>query len=96
VHLTVAALLTNSFAGMSGSLMLTSLNVLLDIVWGSKPFTVQSLQQDKEKTVNPWPRDHVCIGPFATPTVAHKWSTFLPSMPEGPLSILGRTVSYTK
>jgi hypothetical protein len=50
--------------------MLTSLNVLLDIAWGSKPFTVQSLQQDKEKKVNPWPRDHVCNRPIATPTVA--------------------------
>jgi len=38
---------------MSGSLMLTSLNVLLDIAGGNKPFTVQSLQLDKEKTVNP-------------------------------------------
>jgi hypothetical protein len=81
---------------MSGSLMLTSLIVLLDIAWGSKPFTVQSLQQDKEKTVNPWPRDHVCIGPFATPTVAQKWLTFLLSMPEGPPLILGRKDSYPK
>jgi hypothetical protein len=81
---------------MSGSLMLTSLNVLLDIAWGSKPFTVQSLQQDKEKTVNPWPRDRVCIGPLAPPTVAQKWSTFLLSMPEGPRSILGRKNSYPK
>ena len=69
--------LTESSAEMSGSLMLTSLNVLLDIVWGSKPFTVQSLQHDREKTVNPWPRDHVCIGPLATATVAQKWSAIL-------------------
>jgi len=86
--------LTNSGAEMSGSLMLTSLHVLLDIAWGSKPFTVQSLQQDREKTVNPWPRDHVCIGPLATATVSQKRSAIMLSMPECPGSILGRKERY--